>query len=169
MLPERPKLDRTFFGRGTTGCRRRFFDGDCGRRSAIFVSLQPGGCHGVNVLLLVRSTSSTRERDTFPSQSPAIASRPSASSNPPADELRSAARKKSQKICELEDETDATASARGNGMALHENPRERATLARYYLRRTTRRRSASAGRLAAPPSRGHARRFASAPLAPRAI
>ena len=44
--------------------------------------LHPGCCHGVNVLLLVRSTSSTRERDTFPSQSPAIASRPSASSNP---------------------------------------------------------------------------------------
>ena len=70
---------------------------------------------------------------------------------------------------ELLNETIGTASACGYGAAIHENLRERATWERRYLRRTTRRRSASAGRLAALPSRGHARRFASAPLAPRAI
>ena len=133
-------------------------------RSAIFVSLQPGGCHGVNVLLLVRWISSTPQKNGFRPESPAIAFGTLRYRRSAAVESRSAGRKKSKKIFELEDETVGTAFACDYGLALHENSRASATRASFYLRRTTRRRSSSAPRpTPRPPEPAPPRRFSAPP------
>ena len=127
-------------------------------RSEIFDSLHPWRLPWCQCVALGEVDLQYPQKNGFRPESPAIAFGTLQYRRSAAVESRSAGRKNSKKIFELEDETVGTAFACDYGLALHENSRASATRASFYLRRTTRRRSAALVRFASLPSRGHARR-----------